>query len=137
MAISIAICMKLIEETTGLLTTLRSNRQLCQSVAVQLEILYNILQSVEPEQQKRANEHHLKLVLIHLQNLTNRSKVIFVRSQSNRVFIRLKNFAQAKPIQDESRDIKADLSTAVGLLCLVFSIARETPQYRNLGITEE
>ncbi|CAF3453147.1 unnamed protein product [Rotaria socialis] len=137
MAVSIAICITLIEETVELLTAVRSNRQLCQSVAVQLEMLYNILKSVDSEEQQRANKHHLKLVLINLQNLASRSKIIFERSQSNRILIRVKNFAQAKSIQDELRDIKADLSIAVGLLCLVFSISRETPLYRSLGITEQ
>ncbi|CAF3303285.1 unnamed protein product [Rotaria socialis] len=135
--LGLTTCITLLQYSIELAEQVKANKQLCAELAADLAIIESILSSLNQQEKERAKRHHLNLVLKKLRTLTNQTVVLFERSKSGRRRIKIKNYFQAMPIQNELRRLKGEVPSVIGMLCLVFHIKQQSERFRNLGLTEQ
>ncbi|CAM2725285.1 unnamed protein product [Rotaria socialis] len=115
----------LLQHSIELAEQVKANRQLDVELATDVAIIESILSSLDQQEKERVKRYHLSIVLKKLPTLINQTVVLFERSKSGRKRIKIKNFFQAKPIQNELGRLKGEVPSVIGMVCLVFHVKQQ------------
>jgi hypothetical protein len=102
--------------------TVKSFRGICENLVLDLNVIYDILESIHLDAFKQAKEYQLDAVLKKLYSITSSTNVLFEMLQSGKTKVWIKKLFKSTSIREQLLGLKAEIPLVISMLNLVFNI---------------
>lgn len=102
--------------------TVQSNKETCNILVDDLELIYEILATVDPAQALKVEKYKFRAVMNRLHRITSHAVILFDRCRNGKLMIKIKNIPHTTSIKEELQKLTSEIPLVISMLNSVFNI---------------